>query len=250
MSPSPPTAVDPSEACPAELRASARERWLVLGTCLGLIALALGLGLALWPRETHLLLGLMVATFFFLGKFLPLVATQEPTFGFYDLGLVIWAMDTFTVLLLVYSVQALYRWGFAARLLRRIQDKAAVVIEAFPRFRRYAFIGLVLFVQFPVSGTGAIGGTFVGVLLHLHRGRIIAAVCLGGLLGGMGMAFLSERFGHAIEAYKDNPWVIAALVALLLAAIAAMNVAYRRALRRRAHRDDQSPTRNIKSIDP
>lgn len=222
----------------------------MLGTCLGLIALALALGFALRPRETSLLLGLMAASFFGLGKFLPLVATQEETFGYYDLGLVIWFMDTLTVLLLVYSVEALYRWGAAARLLRRIQDKAAIVIEAFPRFRRYAFVGLVLFVQFPVSGTGAIGGTFVGVLLHLHRGRIIAAVCLGGLLGGMGMAFLSERFGRAIEAYQDNPWIIALLVALLLGAILAMNHAYRRALRRRARHDDQSPDRDGERIDP
>lgn len=250
MSTSPPSAEEPADACPAELRASRRERLLVLGGCAGLIALALILGLALAPRETRLLLGLMVATFFFLGKFLPLVAIEEPTFGFYDLGLVIWAMDTFTVLLLVYSVQALYRWRFAGRILRGIQSKAALVIEAFPRFRRYAFIGLVLFVQFPVSGTGAIGGTFIGVLLHLHRGRIIAAVCLGGLIGGMGMAFLSERFGRAIEAYRDNPWVIATLLALLLAAVVWMNHAYRRALRRHAHSHDQSSSRNIKSMDP
>lgn len=228
----PPTAEDPADTCPAELRATSRERWIVLGGCFALIAVALVLGFTQAPRDTRLLLGLMAASFFGLGKFLPLVAIEEPTFGFYQLGLVIWAMDTFTVLLLVYLVQALYRWGSAARVLRRIQSKAAVVIEAFPRFRRYAFIGLVLFVQFPVSGTGAIGGTFVGVLLHLHRGRIIAAVCLGGLIGGMGMAFLSERFGRAIEAFKDNPWVIALLIALLLAAIIAMNHAYRRALGR------------------
>ncbi len=219
--------------CPEALRATTRERVLVLGICLGLIAAALVTGFVLAPRQTRILLALMAAAFLFLGKFLPLVAIEEPTFSFYELGLVIWAMDTFTVLLLAYSVQGLYRWRFAARILRGVQDRAGVVLEAFPRMRRYAFAGMVVFVLFPVSGTGAIGGTFLGVLLGLHRGRIIAAVCLGGLIGGMGMALLAERFGRAIEGVRDNPWVIALLVVGLIAAVLALNRAYRRALRRR-----------------
>jgi uncharacterized membrane protein len=224
---------DPTAAaCPPALRATTRERVIVLGACFGIAALALVLGLVLAPRETRLLLALMAAAFLFLGKFLPLVAIEEPTFGFYELGLVIWAMDTFTVLVLVYSIQALYRWRLPARVLRRVQDKAALALAAFPRLRRYAFFGMVLFVLFPVSGTGAIGGTLLGALLGLHRARIIAACCLGGLIGGLGMALLAERFGRAIEGARDNPWAIVLLVALLLAGVLALNHAYRRALRR------------------
>jgi len=225
---------------PVGLDASVRERVIVLGGFLGLITAGLVLGLIFAPAETRLLLGLIAASFFALGKFLPLVALKETTFGFYDLGLVIWAMDTFTVLVLVYSLPLLYRWRFAARVIRRIQDKAAVVIGAFPRIRRYAFFGMVLFVLFPVSGTGAIGGTFLGILLGLHRGRIITAVCLGGFIGGLGMAFLAERFGSAIEAYRDNPWLIALLITVVVAAVVSLQIAYRRILKRHERATDLS----------
>ncbi len=223
-----------AERCPAAFDATWRERLVVLGGFFAVLVTAAVLGFIFAPEATSLLGGLLVATLLFLGKFLPLVAIEEPTFGFYELGLVIWVMDTVTVLVLVYSLEALYRWRFAARMMGRIQTRAAVVIEAFPRIRRYATAGMVLFVLFPVSGTGAIGGTFLGILLGLHRARIIAAVCLGGFLGGFGMAFLAERFGTAIAAYRNDPWVIVALVVLLLGAVVALNRAYRRALRRHA----------------
>ncbi|MCC6620702.1 MAG: small multi-drug export protein [Deltaproteobacteria bacterium] len=215
------------------LHASPRERWLVLGG-LGLaLGLALVLGLALAPAETRLLLGLMAAAFFALGKFLPLVAIEEPTFGFYELGLVIWAMDTVTVLLMVYGLEAVLRWRRAARFFERVEARAALVLEVFPRIRRYAMIGLVVFVLFPVSGTGAIVGTLLGVLLGLDRKRILFAVSLGGLIGGLGMAALAERFGRVIEGYKDEPWIVVILVVLLVGAIVALELAYRRALKRR-----------------
>ncbi|PIE19844.1 MAG: hypothetical protein CSA66_02035 [Proteobacteria bacterium] len=221
-----------SPKCPAAFDATYRERLVVLGGFFGAIVVATVLGLVFVPKETGILFGYMALSFFALGKFLPLVAIGDPTFGFYDLGALIWAMDTVTVLLLVYSLEGLYRLRPAARAMNAVQSKAAVVLQAFPRIRRYAVIGMILFVLFPVSGTGAIGGTFLGILLGLHRVRVIAAVTVGGALGGFGMAFLADHFGTAIEAYKNNPWVIAALVGALLAALVAMNIAYRRAIRR------------------
>ncbi|PIE23592.1 MAG: hypothetical protein CSA62_07060 [Planctomycetota bacterium] len=218
--------------CPKSFDASWQERLLVLGSFFGGLICAVVFGMIYAPEHTKLLFAYVSVSFFGLGKFLPLVALTETTFGFYELGLVIWIMDTCTVLLLVYSIEALYSNKSAAHLLGKVQHNAGILLEAFPRIRSFAILGMVLFVLFPVSGTGAIGGAFLGALLGLHRYKIIAAISVGGMIGGMGMAYLAENFGKAIEPYRNNPWIIGLLALGFLLALYGLNRAYKKALAR------------------
>lgn len=225
------TTVDGPRSNPFEV--SWQERAIVLGTVLLSIALCIPLGLMFAPTATRQLLILVPSSFVALGKFLPLAGLRaECALGPYQLGLVIGVMDTITCLLVVYSLQALYRFRSAARLFDRAHDNAALVLEAYPWMRRFAITALTLFVLFPVSGTGAIGGSFVGALLGLHRARVIASISAGGFLGGGLMAFLSMRFGEAVRGLGHNPYLLAALAVFLGGVVFTANRAYRNALSR------------------
>jgi uncharacterized membrane protein len=218
--------------------ASWRERVVVLGGLGAALVIAYAIGMALAPRPTLELTMLVPGSFLLAGKFLPLWAiSNQSQFGPYELGVVIWAMDTVTVLLIVYGLEAIYWIRPLKRWLDRVQINARLVLEAYPRMRRTATAGLVLFVMFPIAGTGAIGASFIGVLLGLHRARLIAAVSAGGLIGGMTMAFLAANFTTALrdlQAAQSDPTLKYLLVATVLGAVAAgvwlLTRAYRRAL--------------------
>lgn len=215
-----------------------RERAVVLGSVGALVIAAYIVGVMYAPAATTQLLALIPASFFVAGKFLPLWAISgKSQFGPYELGMVIWAMDTFTALMIVYALEGLYWIRPLKRGLDRIQANATLVLEAFPRMRKMALVGLVLFVLFPIAGTGAIGAAFIGVLLGIHRVRLIAAISVGGLLGGMLMAFLASNFASVLqdmEALQKDPTlkyvIIGAVVVVLLIGVVALTRAYQRAL--------------------
>ena len=106
----------------------------------------------------------------------------------------------------------LARWPFAARRLKSIHDRTEAVLADYPRLRRMAFFGTVLFVYLPLPASGSIGGTFLGQLVGLSRGSTVAAVTLGGALVSATFAWLATTIGAQAEAMAQNPWVVAGAV--------------------------------------
>ena len=225
------TFVDPFDA-------TWRERVVVLGSLALAIIVSYGLGMSYARGETLELTALVPASFFVAGKFLPLWSVSgESNFGAYQLGLVIWAMDTFSVLIIVYALEGIYWIKPVKRWLERVQRNARLVLAAYPRMRRGALVGLVVFVLFPIAGTGAIGAAFIGVLLGIHRFRLIAAVSLGGFLGGMLMATLTVNFASALkdfQAMQKDPTlkyvILATIAVVVVVAFVWLTRVYRRAL--------------------
>lgn len=200
-----------------------RERLLVLGTVVCLIVTAFSMGLTYWHEATVELLGLIPVSMVAAGKFLPLWGLGDSHFSPWELGLVIWALDTCTVLVVVYGLDALYSVRPLRRAMAKLQTNARLVLAAYPGIRRAAVIGVVLFVLFPVAGTGALVGAFLGILLGMRRLVLIVAISLGGLLGGMLMAFAAVYFGEAVQRLRtmqSDPlikWLTIGLVVLVVA---------------------------------
>ncbi len=215
-----------------------RERLVVLGSLAGIIALTIALGFAYAPDLALELAGLIPASVFAMGKFLPLWGiTGQSQFSPWELGLVIWVLDTITVIILVYALEALYQLRPFKRMLHRVQTNAGLVLTAYPRIRRVAVVGVVLFVLFPVAGTGALGGSFLGILLGLNRVILIIAISGGGLLGGMTMAFAAVYFGEALQYFRtmqSHPLVRWSLIAAVIISVVLLfwwfNRIYKRAL--------------------
>jgi uncharacterized membrane protein len=215
-----------------------RERLAVLGGT-GLVLLGLILfGLQVAPNQTLELLGLAPITFVAVGKFLPLWSISgQSTLGPYELGVGIWALDTLTVIVFVYSFEAFYRISFARRFLDRTNRNMKLLLRVYPRLKRLSLIGVFLFVLFPVSGTGALAGSFIGLLLGAHRLNLIMAVSLGGCFGGLVMAFLASNFAGVLsrlqEAQSDSTVhyiILAVVVGIVAAIIIWLGRAFRRVL--------------------
>lgn len=220
--------------------ASWQERAFALAFATVVLNTVLIVGLGLYRDAGRLpeLLGLMPASALFAGKFLPLWSVSgKSSFSPWELGTVIWVMDTATVVLVVYSIEGLEAVRWIQRGLARLRNNARLVVAAYPRIRKAAVVGVVLFVLFPVAGTGALAGSVLGILLGLHRWIVIAAVSGGGLLGGMVMAYAALHFGEAlagIQAAQDEPAVryaiMGGILSLIAICIAFFNRLYQRAL--------------------
>jgi len=223
--------------------ASWRERVAVLGTAFGIMLVALVLGLVYAHDATTELLGIVPVSIVAVGKFLPIWGiTGQSHFNPWQLGLVIWVLDTCTVLVVVYGFEGLYRFAYLRRALDRVRSNVSLVLVAYPRIRRGAVVGVVLFVLFPIAGTGAMVGSFLGILLGLHRHVLIAAVSAGGLLGGMFMAVLAVYFSETLIWIRDmqqHPAVkavsITAMILIVAFAFRWLGQSYRRALAAAAH---------------
>lgn len=234
--------LDPSTGRPSlpsdPFDVSWRERVAVLGGVGGVLLAAYALGMALNPRATLELTGLVPASFFAAGKFLPLWSISgKSNFGPYQLGVVIWLMDTCTVIGVVYAIEGAHKVRPIKRGLERVQANARLVLAAYPRLRKAAVGGVILFVLFPVAGTGSVGATFIGILLAMHRAALIAAVSVGGLIGGMLMAFIAVHFENALLSLREaqhDPTLkyvfVGAVIGLFVVGLVFLNRAYRRAL--------------------
>jgi len=106
----------------------------------------------------------------------------------------------------------LARWPFAARRLKAVHERTEAVLTEYPRLRRMAFLGTMLFVYLPLPASGSIGGTCLGQLVGLSRGSTVAAVTLGGALVSATFAWLATTIGAKAEAMAQNPWVVAGAV--------------------------------------
>ena len=214
------------------------ERTAVLGGVAFLLAAALGLGWIRRPEAVVELAALIPASLFAVGKFLPLWGiTGKSQLGPYELGAIIGILDTLSVLVIVYALEGIYRIRRLARALDRVQESADLVLTAYPSMRRAATVGVVAFVLFPIAGTGAVGATFIGILLGMHRVRLALAVSTGGFVGGMGMAVAAVHFREQVlelRALQEQPELKYAIVGGAVAVVAAFlwwaNTVYRRAL--------------------
>ncbi len=197
-----------------------RERVAVLGAVLAVIAAGSAIGWLVSPAAMLELAALIPPTFFAAGKFLPLWGiTGKSQFGPYELGLVVWMLDTFIVIGLVYGLQGLTKLPPLRRGLDRVQARAGLVLLAYPKMRKAALTGVFLFVLFPIAGTGAVGATFIGILLGLHRVALILIVSAGGLVGGMGMAYAANNFRRQVlelEALQEDPTLKYLIVGVVL----------------------------------
>jgi uncharacterized membrane protein len=215
-----------------------RKRLMVFCAGSALLLLQLVLGLSFAYEATLEVIGLAGVSLLAVGKFLPLWGLSDQcSYSPWELGVVVWLMDTCTVLIILYAHGGLCRIAIVARWLRRARDKAALVRVAYPRVEKWAVTVVVGFVLCPLAGTGAAVGALLGIILGLHRHAVIAAVTAGGFLGGMLMACLAVHSGGAMRSLlemQQHGAVKLAIVALVAACISAvlwsLSRAYRRAV--------------------
>ena len=78
------------------------------------------------------------------------------------------------------------------------------------------FSGLVMFVIFPTSTTGSIGGTIFGRLLGMGRLRVVIAILIGSLLGNGLMLFGAKAIQQVLPG-DSLALKIGGVIAIILA---------------------------------
>lgn len=169
-----------------------------------------------FPREKALLLaGLMLA-------YLIPPAGKETVIPLgVALGLPWWLVGTSMAILdvlaglfmalnfeLAYHVPILGGW------ISRFMDHGGAFLSRRPWLKKYYFSGIVLFVMFPLQGSGGIGASLVGRLLGMTSRYVLLAIAIGAFLGCYLIALGSECVIALIIA-RPLPGLVMAIAVIL-----------------------------------
>ncbi len=93
-----------------------------------------------------------------------------------------------------------------------------------PWLERFYFAGVVMFVMFPLQGSGGIGGTLVGRMMGLSPGKVIVAIAVGALAGSTIIALGVEVIR---EIFLENALLGSAIAVSVVAVLGLLYVLYR-----------------------
>lgn len=198
------------------------KRMLLAALPLGFLALVVALLLAWEPAHAAKLPGFMAAAFVAAGKFIvlaPVVESGVP-YSTYYLATMISLMDVATALFVALYLDLLFKAPWLGTRLRALENNGRKTLEARPTYRRWAVAGVAVFVMFPLTGTGAIGGTLFGRLMGLAPGRVLLGITSGAFAGSFGMAAMADLLARVLLPVRDTPAfkvVSYTIVALFLA---------------------------------
>ena len=221
--------------------------WTALLAPIGVTLLILGwLGFSGGPQVLVSYLITALITFFLLGRFviastdlikstiqsLPIVGdwefmqnlVVEPYQAFFMLTY----MDLIVAVFVTFNLGLMFRIPWLGPKVGMMVYDAKFILDRYPWLRRISFFGLVIFVIFPASTTGSIGGSIFGRLLGLGRIRSLIAIVVGSIAGNL----LMWQFAAYLEPVKDNVIVKLAALGLIVAIVVAIEWRYR-ALKRK-----------------
>ena len=175
------------------------------------------------------------ATFFLLGRFVILLGSDSAQsgesieegaglVGFMTSGqlfIMVTYMDVMTALFVAFHLGPLFRLPWVGKKISEMVADAQFILHTQPWMRRATFLGLVLFVIFPTSTTGSIGGSIFGRLLGLSRIQTLAAIFTGSVLGNGLMYFFSEQLRPLKQMFQDSvPAQVGSIVAVIVIVVA------------------------------
>lgn len=159
-----------------------------------------------------------IASFFYLGKLVILSgALRDQSFGMSAIGLalLVFLMDLWVAYCFAYNLHHVYRIPRVGPWLERLQRYCRYWLSRQPWMRRWAFTGVMLFVMFPLTGTGAPGGSILGRLVGLRPQTTLTAIALGSALGCGLMAGFAARLEPSFRELRDESWFAASGLAIL-----------------------------------
>lgn len=193
------------------------------------VAFCLVVGFTGGAAQLHKVLLTAAATFFFLGKFVILHSAPLKLFA-----LVVY-MDIMTGMLLVFHAGFLFRIPYLGSRLLVVARDSQQLLAGHPWIRRATFVGITLFVMFPLAATGAVGAAIFGRLLGMSRLSTFLAICLGSVLGCGVMVYGSVLIDKYVG--RENPVLTIGGVAIIIALILLLNYRYR-TMKKRAQIDE------------
>ncbi|MDX1611736.1 MAG: small multi-drug export protein [Candidatus Thermoplasmatota archaeon] len=106
------------------------------------------------------------------------------------------------------------RIPLAGRWLDDTMEKGRDRLERFPLLDRSAFLGLTLFVYFPLQGSGALIGVILGRMIGMPPQRAWVAIMVGALLAAFSWAYAANAYAGAITAFGGDTVLQGTLVVI------------------------------------
>jgi hypothetical protein len=222
----------------ANFESSFRRRFPVIWTLTLLTPVVLsalilvGLGLAYGWKFPRDILGHAFLTFFVLGRFIVLMGLEgdvregiQISMAPGQLFAMVTYMDFMTAMFVTFHMGFLFRMPYVGPKVATLVWDGKFIMDAHPWIKRVAFLGLVIFVIFPTSTTGSIGGSIFGRLLGLSRFLTLMGILLGSLIGNALMYAFSKQLNDYLS--PDNWWLKIAGIALIVILMALMELRYR-----------------------
>ena len=171
-------------------------------------------------------------TFFFFGRFaiagagaLPGIQLS-PTQAFWMLTY----MDVMVALFVTFHMGILFRLPWVGAKIGALVYDGKFILDRYRWMKRIAFVGLIVFVIFPTSTTGSIGGSIFGRLLGLGRTWTLLGIACGSMLGNLLMLWIGESIQHYID--PNNIWTKIGSLAVVVVVMVLIETRYRQLKKR------------------
>ncbi len=119
-------------------------------------------------------------------------------------GLVMY-LDLIVAAFLAFHLGFIFKVPFIGPRVADLIGDSQTLLNSHPRIKRISFVGLVLFVMFPTSTTGSVGGSIFGRLMGLSRSTTFGAIAIGSLFGNGLMYLLAGQVNKYVD--KDDWWL-------------------------------------------
>lgn len=190
-----------------------------------------------------------VITFFAFGRFIILAggdAGNDATLSSMTRGqlfLMVTYMDMLVASLLVIHAGIIFRIPRIGPGLAALQEDGEFILKMHPWMRRMTFVGLVLFIMFPLAATGSVGGAIFGRLLGMSRLATFTAIFVGSMIGNGVMWLFAGVLAKYIN--KDHPGLLIGGIIVIVAVILLLNWRYQK-----MKKDHRMPRADSHSTDP
>ena len=177
----------------------------------------------------------IAGTFLVLGRFVILFGGDDPIqlpngiefqMTSEALFVMLTIMDTLVAFFVAFHMDFLYKIPILGPKLEEMVSDGRFILKHQPWIRNVAFVGLVIFVIFPSSTTGSIGGSIFGRLLGMKRKRVVTAILIGSLIGNGLMLILASWISQYIT--NDNIWLKLGSVLGMIVILVVVERYYRR----------------------
>jgi hypothetical protein len=133
----------------------------------------------------------------------------------WDLALIVMYLTAASSFFFAYNLDLLHRVPLVGPPLRRARLNAVKALKERPWIRRWATLGVGIFVFLPLPGSGSLGGSIVGGLLGLRRFTCFVTVTAAGVL----VCLLYAWFGASAAGWANRhdiplPYRLGSLVVL------------------------------------
>ncbi len=141
--------------------------------------------------------------------------------GTWQLAYVVMFVNSASTFWYTYNLDLLQRVPKIGPALRRARRNAAIMLTHRKWIRRWAVVGVGIFVVTPLPGSGALGGALVGRIVGVTKRATFISVSVAGVIVSIAYAMLASELKELLDKIEHfaPPWVrvtVAVLMAIVM----------------------------------